>query len=81
MYMKLSKRDFKSSIWYNVRLASIHVAVFGKSYLIDFGQTDCTNNEERKRNDLKSLYRIFGKYGKDGKYGSDNHLLPKFLMR
>ena len=57
----------------DVRLANIHVSVSGKISLIDFGLSDCTNNEERKRKDFKSLYRIFGKYSKDGKYGSDNN--------
>lgn len=33
------------------------VSVSGKISLIDFGLSDCTNNEERKRKDFKSLYR------------------------
>lgn len=57
----------------DVRLASIHVSISGKISLIDFGLADCANNEERKKNDFKSLLSVFGKRGQDGKYGSDNN--------
>ena len=43
----------------DVRLANIHVSVSGKISLIDFGLSDCSNNEEYKKNDFKSLHEIF----------------------
>ncbi|CUM53631.1 unnamed protein product [Debaryomyces tyrocola] len=39
----------------DVRPANIHVSVSGKISLIDFGLSDCTNNEEHKKNDLETL--------------------------
>lgn len=57
----------------DARLAKIHVSISCKISLIDFGLSDCTNNEEHKKNDFKSLRRIFGKHGEDGKYGSDKN--------
>ena len=53
----------------DIRSANIHVSVSGKTSLIDFGHSDCTNNEERKRNDFKSLHHIFGIHDSDN---SDN---------
>ena len=43
----------------DVRLSNIHVSVSGKISLIDFGLSDCTNNEEHKTDDLKSLRLIW----------------------
>lgn len=42
----------------DVRLANIHASVSVKLSLIDFGISDCTNNEERKKNDFEFLDRI-----------------------
>lgn len=46
---------------YDVRPANIHVSVSGKISLIDFGLSDCTNNEEHKKNgDLDSILGVYG---------------------
>ncbi|MDN6749727.1 MAG: DUF3698 domain-containing protein [Staphylococcus equorum] len=42
----------------DVREANIHVSVSGKISLIDFGLSDCTNNEKHKKNDFESLDEI-----------------------
>jgi tRNA A-37 threonylcarbamoyl transferase component Bud32 len=42
----------------DVRPANIHVSVSGKISLIDFGLSDCTNNEEHKENDFETLNSI-----------------------
>ncbi|CUM68572.1 uncharacterized protein PRCAT00006299001 [Priceomyces carsonii] len=47
----------------DVRPANIHVSLSGEISLIDFGLSDCTNNEELKKNDLISLHYIFGLHG------------------
>ena len=39
----------------DVRPANIHVSDSGTIYLIDFGLSDSTNNEEHKKNDLDTL--------------------------
>ncbi|CUM57513.1 unnamed protein product [Debaryomyces tyrocola] len=66
----------------DVRPANIHVSVSGKISLIDFGLSDCTNNEEHKRNDLETLDSILGVYGcnendpQGNQYGQENEVLP-----
>lgn len=52
----------------DVSLANIHVFISGKISLIDFGLSDCSNNEEYK-NGWGSVH--FDKAGKDGKYECD----------
>lgn len=43
------------------------------NFFYRFRLSDCSNNEEYKKNNFKSLYCIFGKYGEDGKHGSGNN--------
>ena len=43
----------------DVRPANIHVSVSGKISLIDFGLSDCSNNEKRKKNDFENLDYIW----------------------
>jgi hypothetical protein len=57
----------------DVRKANIHVSVSGEISLIDFGLSDCSNNEGLKANDIKSLDQVFGKHCREGKYGIDNN--------
>ncbi|CUM57889.1 unnamed protein product [Debaryomyces tyrocola] len=47
----------------DVRLENIHVCQSGKISLIDFGLSDCTNNEDHKKNDFQTLDFILGVYG------------------
>jgi tRNA A-37 threonylcarbamoyl transferase component Bud32 len=66
----------------DVRPANIHVSVSGKISLIDFGLSDCTNNEEHKKNDFETLDSILGVYGSNEndpqgiQYGQENEVLP-----
>ena len=73
----------------DVRLENIHVSESGKISLIDFGLSDCSNNEKRKKNDFENLDHILGVHGssendsqesqeifhdeKHGKYESDRN--------
>ena len=52
----------------DVRLANIHVSVSGKFFFIDLDYRTA-----QIKNNFKSLYCIFGKYGEDGKHGSGNN--------
>ncbi|CUM57502.1 unnamed protein product [Debaryomyces tyrocola] len=62
----------------DIRLANIHVSVSGKISLIDFGLSDCTSNEEHKKNDFETLDYILRANGSNendpqGKqYGQEN---------
>jgi len=47
----------------DVRLENIHVSESGKISLIDFGLSDCSNNEKRKKNDFENLDHILGIHG------------------
>ena len=59
----------------DVRLANIHVSVSGKISLIDFGLSDCSNNEEHKENDFETLeyiLRIHGSIENDSQVNQDS---------
>lgn len=47
----------------DVRLENIHVSELGKISLIDFGLSDCSNNEKRKKTDFENLDHILGIHG------------------
>ena len=56
-------------------LANIHVSVSGKISLIDFGLSDCSNNEEHKENDFETLeyiLRIHGSIENDSQVNQDS---------
>lgn len=65
---------------YDVRPANIHVSVSGKISLIDFGLSDCTNNEEHKKNgDLDSILGVYGSNENDPQgyhYSQESEVLP-----
>lgn len=75
--MKFSQEAWGASLFgishNDARLAKLHVSISCEISLIYFGLSYCTNNEELNKNDFKSLRRIFGKHGQDGKYGSDKN--------
>lgn len=56
----------------DIRLANIHVSVSGKISLIDFGLSDCTNNEEHKKNDFETLDYILRANGSNENYKHAN---------
>ena len=65
----------------DVRPANIHVSVSGKISLIDFGLSDCSNNEEHKKNDFETLDYILGVHGSNEndlsiKYSQESEVLP-----
>ncbi|CAG85704.2 DEHA2C00110p [Debaryomyces hansenii CBS767] len=58
----------------DIRLANIHVSVSGKISLIDFGLSDCTNNEEHKKNDFETLDYILRANGSNENYKHANRV-------
>ncbi|CAG85694.2 DEHA2B16720p [Debaryomyces hansenii CBS767] len=61
----------------DVRPANIHVSVSGKISLIDFGLSDCSNNEKRKKNDFENLDYILGVHGSNESYKHANRVNAK----
>lgn len=60
----------------DIRPANIHVSESGKTSLIDFGLSDCMNDEKHKMNDFESLEHIVGIHG----YGYNNEALSRATM-
>lgn len=61
----------------DIRLANIHVFVSGKISLINFGLSDCTNNEDHKKNDFETLDYILGVNGYNESYMHANRANAK----
>ena len=61
----------------DIRPANIHVSVSGKISLIDFGLSDCTNNEEHKKNDFETLDYILRANGSNENYKHANRVNAK----